>query len=238
MNRHSPLVIAHRGASHHALENTIEAFAKAVQAHAGMVEMDVRLTRDQRVVVFHDAGLRRLFKKPGRISRLTYEQIADRSAGRIPLLETVLAQFHGQLQFYIELKVQRIRRRARQTLVEKVAQIIAHERVSADCLVASFDHRAVQAYRQMHPHAHTGFIFSSMRSLRHPRRHGFSSIDVLCPHQRLLTARRMAEWTKLHKKIFVWVLDKPHAQQAAIELGVDGIVTNDPASLVRMLQDR
>src|SRR5262245_45207319 len=88
-----PLVIAHRGDTHAALENTMPAFESALKLGVDGIEMDLQLSRDGRVVVFHDDDLERLAGRPGSVSELNWtelENIPLASGGRIPTLETLL----------------------------------------------------------------------------------------------------------------------------------------------------
>jgi len=99
-----PLVIAHRGASAHATENTLHAFAVAAELGADMWEIDVHLTRDGEAVVCHDAGLERIFGAQGRIAELDLAAIRAR-APDLPTLDEVitLAARLGQ-GLYVEIK--------------------------------------------------------------------------------------------------------------------------------------
>ena len=110
-----PWVIAHRGASGHAPENTLAAFERAVQLGAGFIETDLHLTRDARFVAIHDATLERTTKARGNVHDFTLAELRKLDAGmwfdrefmgqRIPTLEEVL-QFGKEhdVIFYLEVK--------------------------------------------------------------------------------------------------------------------------------------
>ena len=66
-----------------------------------MIEMDVRLSRDHQVIVFHDANLRRLYKKKDRVSGLSVAHLFGRTHGEVPLLRDVLNAFRGKGLFFI-----------------------------------------------------------------------------------------------------------------------------------------
>ena len=100
------LVIAHRGASGHRPENTLPAYALAVEQGADMIEIDLHRTRDAAVVVSHDASLARLGGK-GEIADATLAEISRLDAGegaQVPQLATVLAAFGERIDFNLELK--------------------------------------------------------------------------------------------------------------------------------------
>lgn len=99
-----PLVIAHRGASAHATENTLRAFDVAAELGSDMWEIDVHLTRDGHAVVSHDAGLERIFGTEGQIAELDLDEV-KRRAPELPTLAAVIdlaAELHQGL--YVEIK--------------------------------------------------------------------------------------------------------------------------------------
>ncbi len=230
-----PLIIAHRGYSERYPENTLLAFQKAVGAGADMIEMDVRLSRDQRVVVCHDSSLRRLFGAKGKIAKLTLAMIQKRSGGAVPLLADVLNALRGKTRFYVEVKTERLGRKARDLLVENVWETLRAGGVSKDCLVASFDYRVAQKVRGLDAKAWCGFICARARALRIARVHRFAHVNAVCPHRQLLTSRLVHALKDKGLQLFPWVLDTPAQRAQALALGVDGIVTNNPATLARWL---
>ncbi len=201
-----------------------------------MIEMDVRLRPDHHVVVLHDATLDRLFGKPGRISRLSYAQIKERSDGKVPLLSEVLAELRGKIKFYVEVKASRLRKSRGIELTRATSKVIASSGAQKDCLVASFHYAVGLLYRSYFPKGWTGCIVGSKQALCKASKKGFKNMDAICPHQKLLTPRLVAKCKALGKQIFPWVIDGAKEQQEALAMGVDGIVTNDPAALVYRLQ--
>ena len=110
----APFVIAHRGYSGRAPENTLPAFEAAIEAGAPALELDVRLTKDRVPIVFHDATLDRTTNGSGRIDAHDWEEVSKLDAGawfgpafagaRVPLLETALAMLADRVLINIELK--------------------------------------------------------------------------------------------------------------------------------------
>lgn len=90
------LIAAHRGASGSFTENTMEAFSKAVEHSADMIELDVQLTKDMQIVCYHDLSINGI-----NIDELYFEQLKSHN---IPLLNDVIATFHDKIYFVIELK--------------------------------------------------------------------------------------------------------------------------------------
>lgn len=111
----TPLIVAHRGASGYAPENTFTAFDHAIGLGCPDIELDVRVTRDGVPVVFHDETLERTTNGTGPLAALPYAQLHTLDAGfwfssdfaeqRVPTLEQVFAQYVGRARFTVEIKV-------------------------------------------------------------------------------------------------------------------------------------
>src|SRR5687767_8955806 len=109
-----PLIIAHRGASGHAPENTLASIDKALQMGADVIEIDVHQTLDSVLVVMHDVKLDRTTDKQGLIKNYRWAEIKDADAGswysaefagaRIPMLEDVIRHINGKARLLIEIK--------------------------------------------------------------------------------------------------------------------------------------
>ena len=108
------LIIAHRGASGLAPENTLAAIKKAIELKADLIEIDVHQTKDSIIVVIHDKKINRTTSGKGRVKDLFYKEIRRYDAGkwfdpkfegeRVPTLEEVLRLVHGQTKLLIEIK--------------------------------------------------------------------------------------------------------------------------------------
>lgn len=94
-----PLVVAHRGASAGHVDNSLEAFAGAIEAGADMIEFDVRRTADDQLIAFHDGRVRRKA-----IGELTRREITAMTGHEPPLLAEVIALAHGRIGLDVELK--------------------------------------------------------------------------------------------------------------------------------------
>ena len=110
---HAPLVIAHRGASAYAPENTVAAFVKAVEMKADAIELDAKLLKDGSIIVLHDATLDRTTNGNGPVNRYTYDEIKGLDAGshfstqfsyeHIPTLDTIFKFIGGEILINLEL---------------------------------------------------------------------------------------------------------------------------------------
>lgn len=232
-----PLVYGHRGASAHALENTMTAFARAHADGADGIELDVRLTADGELAVFHDDDLERIAGRPGRVEEMRWRELAavELPGGeRIPRLDEVLGET-GALLVNVEIKPPGWRRlRAVVTRVAAcVARAGAHERV----LVSSFDVAAVAVVRRA-TDLRCGLLFHARQ--RRPLRRAWLA-PVIRPHalhpERVLVDRASLDGWRAHGyAVNVWTVDDPDEVRRLAALGVDAIISNDPAAAANALR--
>src|SRR5262245_55192846 len=129
-----PLVIAHRGASAAEPENTLRAFDLAIKQGAQMIELDLQLTRDNRVVVIHDPVLDHTTDLKGRIDQLSLAEVKRADAGkgeRVPTLEETLDLTRRKATLYLEIKDPRA---AAESL-----RLIRESQSQSEVMLASFD---------------------------------------------------------------------------------------------------
>ncbi len=249
-----PLIIAHRGASALAPENTFAAFRKAIEDGAEGVEFDVRLSKDGAVVVFHDATLARLSDRKNLVSSLSAEELreidvgswfsrrkksfsnTDFSGERIPTLpETLefLKDFGGLI--YIELK-------CREPEIEKLSKtvcgIIAGSTLLPQIIVKSFQLETIPNIRRHCPQVKTAALFAPkiMTILRKEKRLvniAFElGADMLSVHFSLATRKLMKKAEKRNLPVTIWTADNPRWIKRAFDLGLFAVITNNPARLL------
>jgi glycerophosphoryl diester phosphodiesterase len=249
-----PLIIAHRGASALAPENTRAAFRRAIADGAEGIEFDVRLAKDGAVVVFHDATLRRLTNRTNLVSSLNIEELQtidvgswfsrrksaqadeDFSAERIPtLLQTLdfLKDFPGLI--YIELKC-----RAAETerLAQAVGEIISGSLLLPRIIVKSFQLETLPAVRRACPQVQTAALFAPkiMTILRKEKRlvevADELGANMLSLHFSLATRKLMQKAAARNLPVTIWTADNPRWIGRAFELGLFAVITNNPATLL------
>jgi len=164
------IVVAHRGASTQAPENTMEAFRLAAEAGADAIELDVHLTSDGQLAVIHDETLDRTSDRTGRVADMTMDQVREADAGatftraddsglpfagrglRVPTLPEVLEWLPGELGLVIEIKA----RAASDAVVEAVR---SHPvQTSGRLSVISFDEASIERVRELEPQIRTGYL--------------------------------------------------------------------------------
>jgi len=229
-------VVAHRGASGYAPENTLAAFSKAINMGADYVELDVQLTLDEKVVVIHDPTLERTTNFIGKVSDFTLAELTKADAGswfsesfrneRIPTLKQVLDVVKGHLQLNIEIK--NIDNNF--TIVNKVIDIL-NEKKFQNVFISSFSRDVIELIKEIDPSIQTGYLFE-YKLLKHVFEGNW---EFLCASHLLVNREFFKKARDYGKRLFVWTVNKNHEMEKMIEVGVDGIITNYPDILKKML---
>jgi glycerophosphoryl diester phosphodiesterase len=238
------LNLAHRGASAVAPQNTLAAFERAAALGADGVELDVRLSSDAVPVVIHDATVDATTDGSGRVAAMTLARLKRLDAGawfdpafageRIPTLEEVLEAFGDRLLLNIELKSAGLRDDA---LERAVAALIKQHDVSERVLVSCFNPLALRRIKQLAPHLPVGLLTAAETSFALRRRWSAS----IAPHEARHPEHTIVDadyivWARQHGyRVVTWTVDEPDEMRRLIDLGVDGIITNVPDVLRRVM---
>jgi glycerophosphoryl diester phosphodiesterase len=225
-----PLILGHRGASAHEVENTIEAFARAVADGADGFELDVRLCATGEVVVFHDEDLRRLAGLPvnvGAMPLAALRRVTLERERRISTLDEVLDAF-PEVLINVELKARAGRGAAvADAAIASIARHAATDRV----LVSSFEPVALARVRLRSSGLATGYLFHRNQGLA--LRRGWPAFGLrttaVHPDHALVTRQTVSVWRRAGFSINTWTVDDPADVRRVTDLGVDAIITNDPA---------
>jgi glycerophosphoryl diester phosphodiesterase len=241
------VVIAHRGFSGAAPENTLVAFSKAIETGCDMIEMDVQLSRDGEVVVIHDDTLDRTTNGKGKVSQHTLQDLKTFDAGswlspqfageRIPALEEVLKLTRGKISLAIELKKGDL---GQYTIFDLADRALA-EVEKAGCLdqvvFSSFDRTALERILEKNSRMPVAYIvnkpWDSPLELA-----GKYPTPILSCRQTVLTKDNLAEAHQAGFKVNVWTLDTEPEMELFLDLGVDGIITNHPDRAINVLKKR
>jgi len=241
-----PLVIAHRGASGVAPENTMACFEQAVKFGVDMIELDVHGSKDGNLIVIHDSSTARTARgnPQGAVADLTLAQLKMLDAGvwkgpgfageRIPTLDEVLAAFKGRALFLIELKARGIE--------EKAAQAIREAGMEASVMLQSFDAESVRIVHGLLPDTPAGVLYRDTWILDpagRGRRIAEQAREVGASFAGLNVGAVSTELVRILKSggldVFAWTADDDWVFAHLIEAGVDGIITNYPERLWRYL---
>lgn len=237
--RRRPFLIAHRGASLKAPENTLAAFERALAAGAEVLECDVQMSRDGVAVVMHDPRVDRTTNGRGAVRDLSWEQIRALDAGyprrfgddfrhqRVPRLEELFELARGRAALFVEIKPE--------ALADADGRIEAGVVEAARCTgmmdsvgVLSFAPRALQRVRELAPEFPLGLVFRWWRRRRLVEEALAVGADYMVGYvPRLLgTPELVAQAHEAGLQVGAYVADSPELVLGLLQLGVDGVATN------------
>lgn len=229
----SPQVIAHRGASAFAPENTLEAFRKAVELGADFVEVDVRSTSDGELVILHDATLDRTTPGRGRVNEYTLAQVRSLGAG-VPTLEEALLELKEKsVKLIIELKDGNEQAPG---IEERTISLLRKHEMFSRVVLKSFDHRSLARLRLLAPEVPQVFVFvlawPSLSFMISNRPEWINVLglpaEYLQMHICFLTRAFVRKAHAKGFKVIAWGVDSPASLKKAREAGVDAVETDDP----------
>jgi len=241
-------VIAHRGASGVAPENTLAAFRKAVELGAGFIETDLQLSRDARLVALHDDTLDRTTDGRGPVTAKTLEELRQMDAGswfrrpsnhetasfageRIPTIEEILA-FGREHEIGLHLEIKTEGPSGAEHAI--VGALHACGEV-ARSVVISFDVTTLRRVRQLDPLVMTGFLYSDRAAEVVATAVGAGARQLLPRADRV--TRELVKNAHAHDlKVVTWTANDPAEMEKLIAAGVDGIITDYPDRLVELLR--
>jgi len=260
ISERSPLIIAHRGASAIAPENTLAAFTKAFEGGADGLELDVRLASDGVPVVIHDSTLQRTALRAGIVGEMTSLELSQVGVGNwfnrahpglaqpeysrqtIPTLAEVFSILKAQngTITYVEMKLDKVvDTNELAGLPESVAQLIGNCGVRNRVVVVSFNLNALARIKHADPDIRTGALFEPRRSaakIISRRRLITTALDYGANEillHRLIATRRLAEMaTEKGLRPVVWTVDDPKWLRRAGQMRIHALITNNPAAMM------
>ena len=223
------LVIAHRGASEAAPENTMAAFRLGADLGADFVELDVQESADGEVVVVHDSDLMKVGGSPLKIweapgAALRAVDIGSRkgpqfASERVPTLAEVFALTKGRVRVVVELKSYGHSQR----LEERVVEIVEAAGVVNETIFMSLDHDMTRRLKQLRPSWKVGVLVAKaigdVTSL---------GADFLAVQASLATRAFVRRAHRAGQDVYVWTVNDPAWMFAAMANGVDGLITDRP----------
>jgi glycerophosphoryl diester phosphodiesterase len=228
-------VIAHRGASAYRPENTLAAYELAVEQTADMIEIDLHLSRDGAVVVTHDELLAGLGGK-GEVAEATLVELKALDAGggqRIPTLDEVLDRFGSRIPFNLELK--RAAHADYEGLEAKALSAVMQRGLLSRTLFSSFYEPVLQRLRGLCPDARMALLVSRKFPKGAVGRAAHLGAEALNPERSIASPALIGEAHNAGLDVHVFTVDEEAELRRFLELGVDGIFTNTPDRLRRLL---
>lgn len=225
-------ITGHRGSKVRAPENTLSALRQAIIEGADYAEIDVQTTADGVVVLLHDADLMRVASVNRRLRDVHYDELENIDVGswfapefgseRIPTLQEVIDAARGRIRLNIELKYTW----EDPELVQKVGNIVRANGFASDCVVSSLNYGALTEVEGVFPEFTTGFIvFQAIGDLSR------MEADFLSISAARATPRLVRDLHDRGRKVHVWTVNDPGNTLSMIEMGVDNIITDEPAKI-------
>lgn len=228
-------ILAHRGASAYAPENTLEAFRLAMEQGADGIELDVQMTKDGELVVIHDETIDRVSNGNGAVRDYTLEELKQFSVSnhfeqypdvKIPTLREVLELVKpGTMEINIELKTGIY---WYPQIEQKVLELVKEEGMEERIIYSSFNHYSVQKIRELSPEAETAYLIGDVMLdvADYTRNTGIKGLHPALFHV------KMADFLKEYKEsgiaLRVWTVNDKDQIRWLIDEGVDAVITNYP----------
>jgi glycerophosphoryl diester phosphodiesterase len=219
-------ILAHRGGAGLEPENTIRAFKRALDLGVDLIEFDVRLTKDKKLVVIHDEKVDRTTNGRGYVRDLTLDEIRKLNIAeneKIPTLEEVINLLKTEKPIIvIEIK--------EPETTEKILKAIKNKRLENKVLIVSFWPDVLKKIKEIAPKIKTGILIgkgpvdavSMVKDLK---------ADFFCPRFDLIDKKTVENCHQNNIKINVWTVNKPEDIEKMIKSGVD-IISSDYPNLV------
>jgi glycerophosphoryl diester phosphodiesterase len=242
-------IIAHRGASAYYPENTIPSFEGAIAMGADMVELDVQLTSDKEVVVFHDEKISRCTDGRGRIADHTLAVLKKLDAGswfsgkfknaRIPTLAEVLDICKNRIAVNIEIKTEAVGKIISGGIEERCLKIVEKKGMKKHVVFSSFDPRAIVHLKQIDKTAPVAVLFEKkLYGSRMPSDIIESlGADAFNCSKSELSKKWMVDVQAHSIPVNIYTVNDVRNMRKFIIMGVNGIFTNKPDVLIKVLAD-
>lgn len=244
-----PLVIAHRGDSAHRPENTLAAFAGALEVGATIVELDVQLTADGEVIVLHDVTLDRTTDGSGDVRRMSLAQVRRVSAGypdrfgsawpgeRVPTLAEVLVLVGERARVMVEVKTESVGDAEDGGIEARTVEILRRFEMAERVALISFDHRALLRLRRLAPEITRGQLFGRTTPAEALHAARDASCRILMPHKSQLSDALAQGAAAEGLMLATWVVDDPQELKQIARFGLYGVGSNRPGVLLDAIAD-
>jgi glycerophosphoryl diester phosphodiesterase len=222
---------AHRGVWTEAPENTLASTRAAIAAGADYVETDIQLSKDGVPVVVHDSDFSRLAGVAKKVWELTYDEIRAIPLGRnsapefhneiAPTLDALLAETNGRIKVNIELKYYGDHQPG---LAQKVVEAVRSHGMLDQVIIQSLEYEPLLEVHRLAPDVPVGYLLSF--NAREPSR---LKVNFLSVEQHRLDYRFVRKAHQRGQQVYAWTVDTVEDMRHQFDLGVDGIITNQPA---------
>jgi len=226
-NKSEILIIGHKGASKTEPENSLRAFKKAIDLKADFIELDVQFSKDKEIVVFHDYDLKRLTGEERYINQMTVKELKQYNIGEgetIPTLKEVINLTHGKIGLQVELK--------EVGTGKVVIDLLRDANLIDSAIISSFIHNELLAIKEIEPNLRLGALISEIIAepsdlKKATKRIIKKKLFAVHPHFKALN-RDLVEYAHSNNlNVNVWTVNEKEDIQRMIDIGVDGIISDD-----------
>lgn len=239
------LNLAHRGVCREAPENTFAAFRLAEAHGADGIELDVRLCRSGELVVMHDARVNRTTNGRGYVRAKTLDELQRLDAGSyfhqrfahepVPTLDEVLRWSRGRLRVNIEIKSMA---RANMGIEAAVVRLLHRHHMTHHCLISSFNPLVLRRIVRLDERIATALLLDRRLYVRRSelplsRLTGVTGLNI---HVRLARERFLLNCESAGLRVMVWGAERREDLERLVQIGVDGIITDEPLLLKKILE--
>lgn len=241
-----PIGLAHRGGGREAAENSLSAFRNAAALGFNYFETDVRATSDGKVMIFHDAELSRVTDRVGRISALPYSEVKRAKIGnvdKIMRLDDLLDEF-PEAFLNIDVKDDHS--------IEPFIKLIKRRKAQQRICVATFSASRLRRLRaelgsevasSLAPPEVAGLIaysrlgpLAGLAGITFPKSAACVQVPISKGGVRIITRSFISAAHRRNLKVHVWTINDEQVMRSLLDMGVDGIVTDRPTVLARVLR--
>jgi len=247
-----PKIIAHQGGAKLAPGNTLAAFKNAIELGVDMIEIDVHLSKDSKVIVIHDGTIDATTDGSGEIKSMTLDEIKKYDAGtwfdkkfkneHIPTLDEVMEILNGKVSLLIEIKEGDEHYPG---LEERVVETIHKYNATDWAFVQSFNEKTVLKVKKMDPAITTFYLlgtnfneyYSNLADKVSTGKNIEKKYDGIAPHFSFLNNDKVKVFHQAGFSVFAWTVDEPDDMKKIVNINVDGIITNLPDKLKALLNN-
>lgn len=243
------VVIAHRGASYYAPENTHSAFKLAIEMRAEMIELDVSLSKDGVPVVIHDETLDRTTGTSGLVSDFTLDELKYLETGSwfstkyadepFPTLEEVLKYTKDAIAVNIEIKTEAVTDYAEAGIVEMVLKLIKAAGLEDQVIISSFDYRVMRHLEKLNPEISKAILYEKSQSGDKTPSELVKEYKVdafNCSH-RQLSDKWIEDLNSNQVPFFIYTVNEESKMKEIISKGAHGIFSDKPDLLKEVVEN-
>lgn len=217
-------IVGHRGATGYAPENTLLSFKTAIDIGCDRAELDVKLSKDKQVIVFHDDEVSRLTNGVGLVGEMTLKELKEldcEQGEKIPTLQEVIDLCKDTIDLQIELKAD--------GTPELVNNLIVENNIQDQIVISSFKDHWLKEIKQLNPSLKVGLLFKTEEVMSEIWNLIDSiPLDFLAPFSGMVTKEFIDKAHGLGKSVYAYRVNEKELGDKLIKMGVDSLGTDFP----------